>query len=78
MPLSSFGTNSSVRVAKSAEAISRNGSLAPISLNQQSELAELPMTYIFLAWPLAGFTWIMFLGEFFITDIRTVFGKYWA
>ena len=31
--------------------------------DQNSELAELPMTFIFLAWPLAGFTWIAFLGE---------------
>ena len=26
--------------------------------NQTSELAELPMPFIFVAWPLAGFTWV--------------------
>ena len=38
--------------------------------NQQSELAELPMTFIFAAWPIAGLTWIVFLGESFVADIR--------
>ena len=40
--------------------------------NQSSELAELPMTYIFIAWPLAGVTWVLFLGEQFLDDIRTI------
>ena len=40
--------------------------------NQSSELAELPMTYIFIAWPLAGATWVLFLGEQFLADIRTI------
>jgi len=40
--------------------------------NQESELAELPMTYIFLAWPVAGFTWVLFLGEIFVADIRSL------
>jgi len=40
--------------------------------NQSSELAELPMTYIFIAWPLAGITWVVFLGEQFLDDIRTI------
>jgi TRAP-type C4-dicarboxylate transport system permease small subunit len=42
--------------------------------NQTSELADLPMPYIFLAWPLAGFTWVVFLGEHFIDDLRIVMG----
>src|SRR3569832_1745962 len=29
---------------------------------QESELAELPMPFIFLAWPVAGVTWLVFLG----------------
>ena len=37
---------------------------------QESELAELPMPYIFAAWPLAGATWIIFLGEAFIENLR--------
>ena len=28
--------------------------------NQSSELADLPMTYIFVAWPLTGVTWLLF------------------
>lgn len=40
--------------------------------NQSSELAELPMTYIFVAWPMAGLTWILFLGEQFLADLRTI------
>ena len=43
--------------------------------NQTSELAELPMTFIFAAWPLAGATWILFLGEQMWDDLRTAAGK---
>src|SRR5215212_7295356 len=42
--------------------------------NQTSELAELPMTYIFLAWPIAGLTWVLFLGEAFANSLRTLAG----
>ena len=38
--------------------------------NQTSELAELPMPWIFVAWPLAGFTWLVFLGERFRDNLR--------
>ena len=41
--------------------------------DQSSELAEMPMTWIFVAWPLAGFTWVLFLGEWFIKDLRLIF-----
>jgi len=41
--------------------------------DQNSELAELPMPFIFAAWPLAGLTWILFLGEKFRADLRTLF-----
>jgi TRAP-type transport system small permease protein len=40
--------------------------------NQSSEIAELPMWTIFVAWPLTGFTWILFLGEQFVQDARIV------
>jgi TRAP-type C4-dicarboxylate transport system permease small subunit len=40
--------------------------------DQNSELAELPMLYIFTAWPLAGLTWVLFLGEWFVRDLRTL------
>lgn len=43
--------------------------------NQTSELAELPMTYIFIAWPLSGATWLLFLGEAFIHDFRVLAGR---
>ena len=38
--------------------------------DQLSELAELPMPWIFIAWPLAGFTWILFLGESLVDNFR--------
>jgi TRAP-type C4-dicarboxylate transport system permease small subunit len=43
--------------------------------NQTSELAELPMTFIFIAWPLAGLTWAAFLGEAFVRDFRVLAGR---
>jgi len=39
---------------------------------QTSELAELPMTFIFAAWPVAGLTWLLFLGEAFVDDVRAL------
>jgi TRAP-type transport system small permease protein len=38
--------------------------------NQSSEIAELPMWTIFVAWPLTGVTWVVFLGEQFVQDAR--------
>ena len=43
--------------------------------SQTSELAELPMPFIFAAWPLAGATWVLFLGEAFYDDFRIVLGR---
>ncbi|MBK5265226.1 MAG: TRAP transporter small permease [Alphaproteobacteria bacterium] len=43
--------------------------------NQQSELAELPMTFIFAAWPIAGLTWAIFVGEALVADIRILTAK---
>ncbi len=42
--------------------------------NQLSELAEMPMPYIFLAWPIAGFTWLLFLGESLLDNVRILRG----
>ena len=42
--------------------------------NQDSELAELPMVFIFSAWPVAGVTWVLFLGESFLDNIRILRG----
>jgi len=43
--------------------------------DQSSELAEMPMNYIFIAWPLSGLTWVLFLGERFLHDLRTLAEK---
>ena len=43
--------------------------------DQSSELAELPMVFIFVAWPVAGLTWVLFLGEAFIASFRVLAGK---
>jgi TRAP-type transport system small permease protein len=40
--------------------------------DQLSEIAELPMWSIFIAWPLAGLAWIVFLGESFIANFRVL------
>jgi len=40
--------------------------------NQSSELAEMPMTYIFIAWPLTGLTWLLFGWERLRADLRIV------
>ena len=42
---------------------------------QESELAELPMPFIFIAWPLTGGTWILFLGESFVANFRILAAK---
>lgn len=43
--------------------------------DQHSELAEMPMVYIFMAWPVAGVTWALFLGEVFLANWRVLSGK---
>ncbi len=43
--------------------------------DQTSELAELPMAFIFVAWPVAGLTWVVFLGEAFLASFRVLLGK---
>jgi TRAP-type C4-dicarboxylate transport system permease small subunit len=40
--------------------------------NQTSELADLPMTWIFIAWPLTGITWLAFGVQRLLRDIRIV------
>jgi TRAP-type C4-dicarboxylate transport system permease small subunit len=42
---------------------------------QHSEIAGLPMLTIYIAWPLAGLTWIAFLGEKFREDLRILRGE---
>src|SRR3984893_17892389 len=42
---------------------------------QLPELAELPMPWIFVAWPMAGVTWAIFLGESFVDGWRVLSGN---
>jgi len=43
--------------------------------NRISELAELPLWMIHIAWPLTGAVWIVFLGEQVVDDLRTLAGR---
>jgi len=40
--------------------------------NQTSELAELPMAFIFIAWPITGVTWLLFLGPQVRDNLRVL------
>ena len=40
-----------------------------------SELAELPLWLIHIAWPIAGVTWLMFLGEQMYDNLRVLLGR---
>jgi TRAP-type C4-dicarboxylate transport system permease small subunit len=40
-----------------------------------SELAELPLWLIYVAWPVTGVTWLVFLGEQLVEDVRIIFGR---
>jgi TRAP-type C4-dicarboxylate transport system permease small subunit len=40
-----------------------------------SELAELPLWLIHIAWPVTGVTWLVFLGEHLVDDLRIVLGR---
>jgi TRAP-type C4-dicarboxylate transport system permease small subunit len=42
--------------------------------HRTSELAELPLWLIHVAWPVAGFTWIVFAGEQVVDETRVLFG----
>lgn len=44
--------------------------LVKFGLLQTSEMAEMPMVLIYMAWPIAGITWILFLSEKFIDNIK--------
>lgn len=43
--------------------------------NRISELAELPLWMIHLAWPLAGFTWAVFQAEHLIDHAQVLAGR---
>jgi TRAP-type transport system small permease protein len=40
--------------------------------DQTSELADMPMTWIFIAWPLTGITWLLFGTERILADLHIV------
>ncbi|MCW5636659.1 MAG: TRAP transporter small permease [Rubrivivax sp.] len=42
--------------------------------NRFSELAELPLWLIHVAWPIAGATWLLFQGERMVVSVRTLLG----
>jgi TRAP-type C4-dicarboxylate transport system permease small subunit len=43
--------------------------------NRISELAELPLWTIHVAWPLTGLTWLVFLGEQSVDQLRALAGR---
>jgi TRAP-type C4-dicarboxylate transport system permease small subunit len=43
--------------------------------NRTSELADLPLWLIHVAWPVTGFTWMVFLGQQFVDDIKIILGR---
>ena len=43
--------------------------------NRTSELADMPLWLIHVAWPVTGFTWIVFLGQQFVDDIKIILGR---
>ena len=49
--------------------------LVKFGLMQTSEMAELPMVYIYMAWPIAGFTWILFMDEKLVDNIKVWRGE---
>jgi len=42
--------------------------------NRTSELADLPLWLIHIAWPLTGVTWLLFQGEHLINAVRVLTG----
>ncbi len=49
--------------------------LVKFGLLQTSEIAELPMVTIYIAWPLAGVTYILFLAENLVDNIKLFRGN---
>jgi TRAP-type C4-dicarboxylate transport system permease small subunit len=43
--------------------------------HRTSELAELPLWLIHVAWPIMGLSWIVFLGEQVWDDLKIVLGR---
>lgn len=45
------------------------------AMNRISELAELPLWYIHIAWPVTGATWLVFQGERMIESLKVLMGR---
>ena len=45
------------------------------AFNRTSELAELPLWMIHVAWPFAGASWLVFLGERMYDDLQILSGR---
>ena len=43
-----------------------------------SELAELPLWLIHIAWPITGITWLVFLGEQMRDEFNVLIGREWV
>ena len=43
--------------------------------NRTSELADLPLWLIHMAWPIAGLTWVLFQGEHMLNALRVLRGR---
>ena len=43
--------------------------------NRTSELADLPLWLIHMAWPITGLTWVLFQGEHLINALRVLAGE---
>jgi TRAP-type transport system small permease protein len=43
--------------------------------NRTSELADLPLWLIHMAWPVTGLTWLLFQGEHLINAVRVLAGS---
>jgi TRAP-type C4-dicarboxylate transport system permease small subunit len=43
--------------------------------HRTSELADLPLWLIHVAWPVTGGTWIVFLGEQMVDDLKIILGR---
>lgn len=45
------------------------------SLMQESEMAGMPMVYIYIAWPIAGASWILFLAENVVKHVKMIWSN---
>ena len=43
--------------------------------NRTSELADLPLWLIHIAWPVTGLTWVLFQGEHMINAVKVLSGR---